>query len=406
MGVRVRMKTFVKIFFILAIASVVILSSFAAGYGTRWYFDKEAPTTEEAAEFSVFWEAWHILEDNFYGELPASKQVAYGAIRGALALLNDQHTTHVEPEPRQLEKDNLKGHFGGIGAYIHRSAEGQISVKVMDDSPAMRAGLQDDDVLLKVDGTAVIPEMSEQDVVLLIRGPVGEPVTLTISRSGTPEPFDVEIIREKIETPTVEWSMLDNGIGYISISLFGERTASEMRTALEELKQDDLHGLILDLRDDPGGLLNAAVDVTGEFIGREVVLHERKKDGTEKAYTSANGAVISDIPMVVLVNQNTASASEIVAGALRDTLLVPLVGEKTFGKGSVQLVFDLSDGSSLHVTVANWFTPEHHKIQDEGLTPDYEVSMESGEQSGEAADPQLDKAIELLSANETSTETS
>ncbi len=162
---------------------------------------------------------------------------------------------------------------------------------------------------------------------------------------------------------------VDNGIGYISISLFGERTASEMRTALEELKQDDLHGLILDLRDDPGGLLNAAVDVTGEFIGREVVLHERKKDGTEKAYTSANGAVISDIPMVVLVNQNTASASEIVAGALRDTLLVPLVGEKTFGKGSVQLVFDLSmaqfacHGSELVHTG----TPQN---PDEGLTPD------------------------------------
>lgn len=394
------MKSILKVLFVIAIGSVVMISSFAAGYGTRWYFGQSAPTADEATDFAVFWEAWHILESNFYGELPESSQMVYGAIRGVLVPLDDPHTIHVEPEPRQLEKDNLKGSFGGIGAYIRRTEDGQIAIEVMEDAPAMRAGLQDDDIIVKVDDTEIAPEMSEQDVVLLIRGPVGEPVTLTISRSGNPEPFEVEIIREKIETPTVEWDVLDGDIGYVSINLFGERTSEELSQALEELKDSQVKGVVLDLRNNPGGLLNAAVDVTGQFIGREVVLHERKRNGSEKTYTSSTGAALTDIPLVVLVNQNTASASEIVAGALQDALDVPLVGETTFGKGSVQLVYDLSDGSSLHVTVAHWFTPEHHQIQGEGLSPDYEVTMDSDGQD-EEEDSQLDRALELLTTDQT-----
>lgn len=393
------MKFVLKVLFVVAIGSVVMMSSFAAGYGTRWYFSQDSPTVEEAADFAVFWEAWHILETDFYGDLPAPQQMVYGALRGVLSLLDDPHTVHVEPDPRQLEKDNLKGSFGGIGAFIRRTEDGQMAIEVMDDAPSMRAGLQDDDIIVKVDGTAITAEMSEQDVVLLIRGPIGEPVILTIARSGTPEPFDVEVIREKIETPTVEWEILDDDIGYVAISLFGERTSEELGKALGELEGNHVKGVILDLRDNPGGLLNAAVDVTGQFIGREVVLHERKKDGSDKTYTSSTRAVMPDVPLVVLINRNTASASEIVSGALQDTLDVPLVGERTFGKGSVQLVYDLSDGSSLHVTVAQWFTPEHHQIQGEGLAPDHEVTMDEDDSTGEI-DPQLEEALELLTAEQ------
>jgi carboxyl-terminal processing protease len=392
------LRSILKVLFVVTIGSVVMLSSFAAGYGTRWYFGQSTPTVEEAADFTVFWEAWHILEGNFYGELPESPQMVYGAIRGVLGLLDDRHTIHVEPEPRQLEKDNLKGSFGGIGAYVRRTENGQIAIEVMADAPAMRAGLQDDDIIVKVDDTEIAPEMSEQDVVLLIRGPIGEPVTLTISRSGSPEPFEVKVIRERIETPSVEWEVLDGNIGYVSIGLFGERTSEELSQALGELKDSQITGLVLDLRSNPGGLLNAAVDVAGQFIGRKVVLHERKPDGSEKTYTSSRGATVADVPLVLLVDQNTASASEIVAGALQDVIDAPLVGETTFGKGSVQLVYDLSDGSSLHVTVAHWFTPEHHQIQGEGLTPDYEVTMDPIDQD-EEQDPQLDKALELLSTD-------
>mgnify|MGYP000310910540 CR=1 FL=1 len=389
------MKSFLRILFVVFIGTTVMLSSFAAGYGTRWYFYRHTPTAEESADFEVFWEAWRILEANFYGDLPEPKQMVYGAIRGVLALLNDPHTVHVEPQPRQLEKDNLKGSFGGIGAYINRSEDGKITIKVMPDSPAMRAGLQDDDVILKVDDKELTPEMSEQDVVLLIRGPIGEVVKLTIARQGVAEPFVVDVVREKIETPTVEWKTLEDGVGYVAITLFGERTPSELEKALKELKEQHIKGLVLDLRNNPGGLLNTAVDVTGEFIGRKTVLHERKRDGTEKTYTSSANAIIPELPIVAIVNESTASASEIVAGALRDVLGVPLVGKKTFGKGSVQLVFDLSDGSSLHVTVAQWFTPDHHQIQGEGLTPDYEVGIEETDRSQDK-DPQLDKALDVL----------
>jgi len=393
------LKSILKVLFVVAIGTVVMLSSFAAGYGTRWYFAQSAPTVDETADFAVFWEAWHILEANFYGEVPESPQMVYGAIRGALALLDDRHTIHVEPEPRQLEKDNLKGSFGGIGAYIRRTEDGQIAIEVMEDAPAMRAGLQDDDIIVKVDDTEIAPEMSEQDVVILIRGPIGEPVTLTISRSESPEPFEVEVIREKIETPTVEWDVLDGDIGYVPIALFGERTSEELSQALKELKDSPIKGLVVDLRSNPGGLLNAAVDVAGQFIGRKVVLHERKRDGSEKTYTSSTRATVTDVPLVLLVDQNTASASEIVAGALQDVIDVPIVGETTFGKGSVQLVYDLSDGSSLHVTVAHWFTPEHHQIQGEGLSPDYEVTRDTGDQD-EEQDPQLDRALELLTTDQ------
>ena len=389
------MKTFLKLVFIVAITTIVMISSFAAGYGTRWYFYRNTPTAEESVDFGVFWEAWHILESNFYGDLPEPQQMVYGAIRGVLALLNDPHTVHVEPQPRQLEKDNLKGSFGGIGAYINRSEDGKITIKVMEDSPAMRAGLQDNDAILKVDDTELAPEMSEQDVVLLIRGPVGETVKLTMSRQGIESPFVVDVVREKIETPTVEWKTLDDGVGYVAISLFGERTPSELEKALKDLKGQQIRGLVLDLRNNPGGLLNTAVDVTGEFIGREIILHERKRDGTEKTYTSSMDVIISETPIVVIVNENTASASEIVAGALRDVLNVPLVGKKTFGKGSVQLVYDLSDGSSLHVTVAQWFTPKHHQIHGEGLSPDTEVGIDSGDQE-QGSDPQLEEALGIL----------
>jgi carboxyl-terminal processing protease len=393
------MKTFLKLLFVVAIATIIMGSSFAAGYGTRWYFYRDTPMPDEAQGFSVFWEAWHILESNFYGDLPSPHAMAYGAIRGVLSLVNDPHTVLVEPEPRRLEKDNLKGSFGGIGAYIGKTEDGKITIKVMDDSPAMRAGLQDDDIITKIDDTELTPEMSDQDVVLLIRGPIGEAVKLTIVRSDVPDPFDVEVVREKIETPTVEWKILDNKVGYISINLFGERTASELSKALQEAKDSKVESLVLDLRNNPGGLLNAAIDVAGQFTGRKVVLHERKRDGSEKTYESSEDVSAPDIPVVVLVNRNTASASEIVSGALRDVLAIPLVGEKTFGKGSVQMVYDLSDGSSLHVTIAHWFTPDHHQIQDEGLSPDYEVTQEEQDQNPEK-DLQLEKALEVLKSEQ------
>lgn len=389
------MKPILKLLFMLALCMLIVMSSFAAGYGTRWYFYHNSPTAAESAEFSLFWEAWHILKRDFYGKVPEQRPMVYGAIRGILSLLDDPHTVLVEPQPRQLEKDNLKGSFGGIGAYIRRNEAGQVAIKVMEDSPAKRAGLKDDDVLLKIDGKELTPEMSEQDVVLLVRGPIGSTVRLTVSRPADTEPLEFAVTREKIDTPTVSSKILDNNMGYVSISLFGERTSKELSAALEDLKTKEIKGLILDLRNNPGGLLDAAVDVAGQFIGPKVVLHERKKDGSEKTYTASAVAVSPKVPIVILANKNTASASEIVAGAMKDAMKVPIIGEKTFGKGSVQLVYDLSDGSSLHVTVAHWFTPDNCQINQQGLSPDVEVTVTPEDQT-QGKDPQLDKALEYL----------
>jgi carboxyl-terminal processing protease len=389
------MKALAKLTFAALIGLLIVTTGFAAGYGTRWYYYRDVPTAQETTSFKVFWEAWHIVQTDFFGKVPDARAMAYGAIRGALSTLNDPHTTLVEPQPRQLEKDNLKGSFGGIGALIGRDADNKVTLKPMVDSPAARAGMKEGDVLVKVDDKELAPDISDQDVVVLIRGPIGSQVKLTVSRTGATETLTLTVTREKIDTPTVSWKMMDDGTGYVAISLFGERTGKELQQALNELKAKQPKGLVLDLRNNPGGLLDAAVDVAGEFAGRKVILHERKKDGSETTYSGRTGADAPNVPLVILVNKNTASAAEIVSGALRDQQHAPLIGEKTYGKGSVQLVYDLSDGSSLHVTVAQWYTPDNHQIQGQGLTPDTEAPL-TDEDRAQNRDPQLDKALEYL----------
>jgi carboxyl-terminal processing protease len=393
------MRTFVKILIAVTLALSVITASYAAGFGTHWWLNKDSPTTEEAGQFTVFWEAWHILEKDFYSQLPTAQQMTYGAIRGVLTTLDDPYTIFVEPKPRRLERDDLRGSFGGIGAWVSKREDGAIVLKPMEDKPAQRAGVLDGDVVIKVDDQEITPDMSLDDVILLIRGPVGAVVRLTISRAGYPEPLVLEITREKVETPTVTWRLLDEeGLGYISISLFTERTNEELETALKDLKAQGITHLILDLRNNSGGLLETSINVASQFLSDGVVLYEQRRDQEEKSYPVRRGGKATDIPLVVLVNAGTASASEIVAGAIQDSGRGVLIGESTFGKGSVQLVYDLSDQSSLHVTVAHWFTPGRHEITGNGLTPDTVVPL-TEEDRAQGKDPQLDHAIVYFSTN-------
>jgi carboxyl-terminal processing protease len=388
------MRTLIKVSIAVVLAFSVITASYAAGYGTHWWLNKDNPTTEQADQFTVFWEAWHILEKDFYGQLPTAQQMTYGAIRGVLTTLDDPYTIFVEPKPRQLERDDLRGSFGGIGAWVSKREDGAIILKPMEDKPAQRAGILEGDVVIQVDDQEITPDMSLEDVILLIRGPVGSMVKLTISRADYPEPLVFEITREKVETPTVSWRLLDEdqGLGYVSISLFTERTNEELETALKDLKAQDATRLILDLRNNSGGLLETSIDVASQFIPDGIVLYEQRRDQEEKSYPARRGGKATDIPLVVLVNAGTASASEIVAGAIQDSGRGILIGESTFGKGSVQLVYDLSDQSSLHVTVANWFTPNRHEITGNGLTPDIVVQL-TEEDHAQDRDPQLDRAI-------------
>jgi carboxyl-terminal processing protease len=372
-----------------------------AGYGAHWYLTKNTPTADESDDFGVYWEVWHLVEDKFYGEIPDGSASVYGAIRGALGTLEDPYTIFVEPQPRALEKAELEGKFGGIGAFVSRGPNGEVVLTPMVDSPAEQAGVQEGDILLRVEDTPITPEMTTDEVVLLIRGEVDTQVTLALERVGEAEPIVVTITRKVIETPSVEWRVLeqDPHTGYIRIRLFTERTGRELERALEELRDEGVTRLVLDLRDNGGGLLDAAVDVTSQFLREGVVLYEDRRDQPEKFYSVKKGGLALDLPLVVLVNGGTASASEIVAGALRDYERGSLVGERTFGKGSVQLVYDLSDQSSLHVTVARWLTPDRHRIDGEGIIPDVEI-IPSQEDLASGLDPQLERAIAYLQEQE------
>lgn len=390
-----------RIFALLAVLLLVLLA-FAAGFGVNWFLvyhrfsagDVSQQTTEP---FSVFWEAWHILEQDFYGNLPDEKQMTYGAIRGVVAILDDRYTSFVEPQPRELERNSLQGRFGGIGAWIQQKGPGVFVLTPMRDRPAAQAGIQEGDILVTVDDTEITPETTMEDILVMIRGSVNTIVRITVRREGTDEPLSFEIERQEFETPSVSWRLLEEEptIGYVKLNLFTERTSDELQEALGDLVSLGATHLILDLRDNGGGLLQSAIDVTSQFIGDGVVLYEQKRGDEEKFYPVEPNGTVVDVPLVVLVNGGTASASEIVAGAIQDRERGLLVGEKTFGKGSVQLIYDLSDGSSLHVTAARWLTPNRHQIDSAGLAPNIEIAL-TPEDREQGRDPQLEQAIRQL----------
>jgi carboxyl-terminal processing protease len=311
-----------------------------------------------------------------------------------LAALGDQYTVLIEPPAARLESDQLRGEFGGVGADVRRDAAGRTLLSPYPDGPAARAGVVEGDELTAVDGKPVAELPRLDEIEALLRGDVGSGVRLTLVREG--QAFDVEVERANVAPPSTMWRVLAEtpDIGYISIRLFTDRTADEVRQALEDLRGQGARALILDIRDNGGGLLDAAVDVTGQFIDG-VVLIERKRDEMERQFTAAADGAARDMPLVVLVNHSTASASEIVAGALRDRKQVKLIGERTYGKGSVQNVYPLSDGSSLHVTTSEWYTPNRAKLTGLGLLPDIEV-IRTAEDRAAGRDPVLDRAVEYL----------
>ncbi len=372
------------------------------GYGLTRYFNLVPLASADNApqDFGIFWDVWNIIEDNFYGEIPNDSQTTYGAIRGALDTLNDPFTLFVEPKPRALEKAELDGEFGGVGAYIYRGENGDVVLEPIVDSPAERAGLQKGDMLIQVDDTPLLPEMTTDEIVLLIRGKVGTMVNLVVTREGEPDPITLSVKRDIIETPSMNWRITDEDptIGYISIQIFSGKTGKELARAVDELQAKGATRFIVDLRGNGGGLLSAAIDVSSIFLDSGVILQENRRDADPKIYKVKKSLTkLPDEPLIILVDGGTASASEIVSGALQDHHRATLVGEKTYGKGSVQLVFDLPDESSLHVTVAHWATPDNHEINGIGLTPDVEVLF-SEDDHASGRDPQYLKAIELLQA--------
>ena len=393
------MRTFLKALAAIVLVAIIAGASFLAGFGVNQLISPTPvhPRAGESEYFDLFWEAWQIIEQEFFGELPDPKQLTYGAIQGALRALDDPATTLVEPMPSEDQMIDLRGVYEGIGAIVALDDNDQVViVSPFDGSPAMQAGVQAGDVVLKVDDVAVTG-MLLGEAVRLIRGPQGSTVSLTIMREGEPAPLVIEVVRGEVELPpTVGGMILEDDIGYVRVSLFSERTSQELEEALRELMEENLSGLILDLRNNPGGVFpSAAIEVTSQFLDKGIIVYQQFSDGQEQAYSAERGGLATDIPLVVLVNQGTASNSEVVAGALQDHGRGVLIGEQTFGKGSVQSVHELSDGSGLHVTVALLLTPDRHTIHGEGLTPDI-VAPFTEEDFLQGMDPQLERAIEYL----------
>jgi len=350
-------------------------------------------TAEEEVDMTTFWEVWDTLEDRFYYELPSPQERVYGAIEGLINSLNDPYTSFVSPEvARILEEDN-SGTFEGIGAFVEEAPEGGVYIiRVFEGGPADKAGIRAGDIIIAADGVDLV-EKSLQEALLLIRGPAGTSVTLTIVREGVPEPFEVSVNRARLDIPTVETRMLEGHIGYVLLYDFNARSSERLRTAVRQLMDQGAEKLILDLRGNPGGFLDEAVSIADLFLPEGTVLIQRDVDGRTREYTSHNGDFAERIPLVVLINEGSASASEIVAAAIQDNERGTLIGQTSFGKGAVQLQYTLSDGSLLRVTYAAWFTPNDESINGRGVTPDIAVEMPT-EPAG--ADPQLERAVEFL----------
>ena len=364
-----------------------------------WFAEPTAipstPLEDDDVLFKPFWQVWSLVHEEYVDQPLDDKALMRGAINGALEAIGDPQTSYMNPDELIQANIPLIGSYEGIGAWVDTDGEYLTIISPMPGSPAERAGMKPGDEVVAIDGE----DMTGVDGNIVIRkvmGPAGSTVLLTVRRADVPDLLEFEVVREQIEVSSVESEMLEDGIGYVQILSFSGETISELRTALRELLEEEPSGMILDLRGNGGGFLDSAIDVSSEFIAEGLILTEKFGDGVEETYDSSGKGLATDLPLVVLINAGSASASEIVAGAIQDYERGVLVGETSFGKGSVQFWLELDDDEgALRVTVARWYTPEGRLIDQEGLLPDFEVILTEEDFEAET-DPQLDKAIEVL----------
>lgn len=345
--------------------------------------------------FQPFWEAWNIVHDEYVNQPVDDVLLTQGAIRGMMDALGDDHSSYMDPKTFEDANAGLAGEYEGIGAWVDTTTDFLTIISPIPDSPADRAGMAPGDKIIAIDGedvTGIDPELVRQRVL----GPAGSTVVLTVAREGETVPLDFTIKREKIIVKSATGEMLEDGIGYIQITTFGDKTTRELRAALEEIMAQEPKGLIIDLRFNGGGFLHTSVEVASEFISEGVILYEQYGDGERTTYMAQKDGQATEVPLVVIINEGTASASEIVAGAIQDYGRGKLVGVPSFGKGSVQNWVPLSNSQgAVRVTIAKWLTPNERTIHGEGLTPDFEIDITDEERQNNL-DPQLDKAIEVL----------
>lgn len=355
-------------------------------------------------EFKRFWELWGILKEKYYQQPVKDRDLFYGAMGGLAQSLGDPYTMYFEPKVAQEFKESLQGKFDGIGAEIGLKDDLLQIIAPLPETPAERAGLLAGDILIKINGEDTVG-MTVEKAVSLIRGPKGTKVTLSILRpSQKKPPFDVSLIRDVIKVKSVRSKMLPGRVAVIELSNFNGDTSEAFQAAVREVLQKDPKAIILDVRNDPGGFLDTAIDVSSYWVGDAAIVKERRQGKIIQEFKGVRKAILANIPTIVLVNQGSASASEIVAGALQDYGKARLLGTKTFGKGSVQDYQELSDGSAVKITIAEWLTPHERTINKTGLTPDVIVERTADDYEAKR-DPQLDRALELLTGVKTASPT-
>ena len=359
--------------FIIGLLLVAVL---ALCFGTGYNLGRIPPGPSEGLE--IVKQAWNIIFDDYVDrDQLDSSTLSQAAIEGMVEALDDPYSSYLDAEAHQLGLSSLEGEIEGIGAQVAIREEQLTIIAPIADSPAAKAGIRAGDIVLEIDGRST-SEMSLAEAVLNIRGPKGTSVRLIILHQDETEPEEIEIVRAKIELSSIRFEMKGD-IAYINITHFSMRTSEELLTVLESMNEEEVGGIILDLRSNPGGILDEVIDVVSYFLTEGVVVSVVDNQGERTALEVKPSEVSTDLPTVVLVDSFSASGSEVLAGALQDHGRAIIAGSKTFGKGSVNVLRQLQDGSGLYITTARWLTPDGRLIEGEGITPDHGLELEGEE---------------------------
>ncbi len=383
---------------LLALAIILFVAGFLLGNQLSVLQAQNSQLIPEDAQQELFaiYEQYEYIKENFVNQPVDNTLLIDGALEGMVNILEDEYSGYMNAESFASFSGSFSGDMEGIGAIIRSDMElGIIEIAdVLPNAPAEKAGVVPGDVFIEVDGIPVAG-MNQTELVTIVRGPAGTTVTILMQRGDKQLTF--EIVRERFEIPSVFSEVLEGNIGYISSYDFNQRTRSQIDAALAELNVNELNGLIIDLRNNPGGLLTSAIEVGSAFIENGDILHEVFGNGEEITFETDGSFANITVPIVFLVNERSASASELVAGAVQDYGLATIIGEQTFGKGTVQQLRTLTNGGGVRLTIAQWLTPNRNSIQGEGITPDIIIRVDNDRELAELGkDPQLDAAVEFL----------
>jgi carboxyl-terminal processing protease len=368
------------IWLVMPMLGLALAIGLGGGYaGTLWFQGpSECPEAQDVCiKFANFWKTWDLARDEYVDPAAAvPAKMIDGAIEGMLATLgDDNHTRYLPPDLAKSEREELSGQFEGIGAYIDVREGQPIIVQPIEGTPAEKAGLRPNDVILKVNGEDV-RGVTVSELRSRVRGPKDTSVTLTIQRAGAAEPLDITITRARINVPSVTWRMLPNNVALINLNQFAERSGDEIKQALTDARAQGAASLVLDLRNNPGGYVTELVGVASQFLPADTtVLLEQDREGKQTPYKTNAGGVATDLPLVVLINENSASSAEILAGALKDAGRARLIGEPTFGTATVLRTYNLNDGAQVRIGTTQWLTPNGEVVRGKGIAPDERVAL-------------------------------